>query len=156
MKSLIVAGIRYERLGDTAYYRQELFASEELQGYLESNLLKSEKTPYNYVIYDSKNERQFADAFENDPEVKYFAKLPAWFKISTPLGSYNPDWAVLFDIDGEEKLYFVIETKGNVDADHLRPVEKEKIHCGRAHFRALGNVAAFEAVDDYEAFRMNM
>ena len=156
MKSLIVAGIRYERLGDTAYYRQELFASEELQGYLESNLLKSEKTPYNYVIYDSKNERKFADAFENDPEVKYFAKLPAWFKISTPLGSYNPDWAVLFDIDGEEKLYFVIETKGNVDADHLRPVEKEKIHCGEAHFRALGNVAAFEAVDDYEAFRMNM
>ena len=156
MKSLIVAGIRYERLGDTAYYRQELFASEELQGYLESNLLKSEKTPYNYVIYDSKNERKFADAFENDPEVKYFAKLPAWFKISTPLGSYNPDWAVLFDIDGEQKLYFVLETKGNVDDDYLRPVEKEKIHCGRAHFRALGNVAAFEAVDDYEAFRMNM
>ncbi|MFC2729258.1 MAG: type III restriction-modification system endonuclease [Centipeda sp. (in: firmicutes)] len=156
MKSLIVAGIRYERLGDTAYYRQELFVSEELQGYLESNLLKSEKTPYNYVIYDSKNERQFADAFENDPEVKYFAKLPAWFKISTPLGSYNPDWAVLFDIDGEEKLYFVIETKGNVDADHLRPVEKEKIHCGRAHFRALGEAAAFAAVDDYAVFRQNM
>ena len=156
MKSLIVAGIRYERLGDTAYYRQELFASEELQGYLESNLLKSEKTPYNYVIYDSKNERQFADAFENDPEVKYFAKLPAWFKISTPLGSYNPDWAVLFDIDGEEKLYFVIETKGNVDADHLRPVEKEKIHCGEAHFRALGEAAVFAAVDDYAVFRQNM
>ena len=156
MKSLIVAGIRYERLGDTAYYRQELFASEELQGYLESNLLKSEKTPYNYVIYDSKNERKFADAFENDPEVKYFAKLPAWFKISTPLGSYNPDWAVLFDIDGEEKLYFVIETKGNVDADHLRPVEKEKIHCGEAHFRALGEATAFAAIDDYAEFRQNM
>ena len=94
--------------------------------------------------------------FEDDPAVKCFAKLPAWFKISTPLGSYNPDWAILFDIDGERKLYFVVETKGNVDDAYLRPVEREKIHCGRAHFRALGGEAAFEAIDDYETFRMNI
>ena len=156
MKSLIVAGIRYERLGDTEFYRQELFASEELQGYLESNMLKSKRSPYNYIIYDSKNERNFAKHFEDDPAVKCFAKLPAWFKISTPLGSYNPDWAILFDIDGERKLYFVVETKGNVDDAYLRPVEREKIHCGRAHFRALGGEAAFEAIDDYETFRMNI
>ena len=156
MKSLIVAGIRYERLGDTEFYQQELFASEELQGYLESNMLKSKRSPYNYIIYDSKNERNFAKHFEDDPAVKCFAKLPAWFKISTPLGSYNPDWAILFDIDGERKLYFVVETKGNVDDAYLRPVEREKIHCGRAHFRALGGEAVFEAIDDYETFRMNV
>ena len=156
MRKMIVDGIRYERLGDTEFYRQELFASEELQGYLESNMLKSKKTPHNYVIYDSKNEKNFAAEFERDPDVKCFAKLPAWFKISTPLGSYNPDWAILFDIDGEKKLYFVVETKGNIDVEHLRPVEREKIHCGKAHFRALGEAAAFAAIDDYEKFRTNV
>ncbi|WP_314619373.1 DEAD/DEAH box helicase family protein [uncultured Selenomonas sp.] len=156
MKSLLVAGIRYERLGDTEFYRQELFASEELQGYLESNMMKSTRSPYNYVIYDSKNERKFAKHFEEDRDVKCFAKLPAWFKISTPLGSYNPDWAILFDVDGEKKLYFVVETKGNVDAEHLRPVEREKIDCGKAHFRALGEEADFAAIDDYEKFRTNV
>ena len=88
--------------------------------------------------------------------MKCFAKLPAWFKISTPLGSYNPDWAILFDVDGEKKLYFVLETKGNVDVEHLRPIEREKIYCGKAHFRALGEAATFEAIDDYEKFRMNI
>lgn len=152
MKSLIVDGIKYQRLGDSEYYCQELFESEELKGYLESNMLESTKSPYDYVVYDSENERQFAQSFEDNEDVYLYAKLPDWFKISTPLGSYNPDWAVMIDQKGEKKLYFVLETKGNVDADALRKTEKEKIQCGKEHFAALGDKATFMPVDDFTDF----
>ena len=152
MKSLIVDGIKYQRIGDNEYYCQELFESEELKGYLESNMLESRKGVYNYVVYDSENERKFATAFEENEDVILYAKLPDWFKISTPLGSYNPDWAVMINQNGEKKLYFVLETKGNVDVDALRPTEREKIQCGREHFAALGDAAAFMPVDDFQEF----
>ncbi|SDP64337.1 type III restriction-modification system endonuclease [Selenomonas ruminantium] len=152
MKSLIVDGIKYQRLGDSEYYCQELFESEELKGYLESNMLESTKSPYNYVVYDSENERQFAQSFEDNEDVYLYAKLPDWFKISTPLGSYNPDWAVMIDQNGEKKLYFVLETKGNIDTDALRKTESEKIQCGREHFAALGDKAEFMPVDNFTEF----
>ena len=152
MKSLIVDGIKYQRLGDSEYYCQELFESEELKGYLESNMLESTKSPYNYVVYDSENERQFAQSFEDNEDVYLYVKLPDWFKISTPLGSYNPDWAVMIDQNGEKKLYFVLETKGNIDTDALRKTESEKIQCGREHFAALGDKAEFMPVDNFTEF----
>ena len=152
MKSLIVDGIKYQRLGDSEYYCQELFESEELKGYLESNMLESTKSPYNYVVYDSDNERQFAQSFEDNEDVYLYAKLPDWFKISTPLGSYNPDWAVMIDQNGEKKLYFVLETKGNIDTDALRKTESEKIQCGKEHFAALGDKAEFMPVDNFTEF----
>ncbi|WP_033169552.1 type III restriction-modification system endonuclease [Selenomonas sp. ND2010] len=156
MKSLIVDGIKYQRLGDSEYYCQELFESEELKGYLESNMLESTKSPYNYVVYDSENERQFAQSFEDNEDVYLYAKLPDWFKISTPLGSYNPDWAVMIDQNGEKKLYFVLETKGNIDTDALRKTESEKIQCGREHFAALGDKAEFMPVDNFTEFMHNI
>ena len=70
--------------------------------------------------------------------VKVYAKLPGWFKVPTPLGTYNPDWAVLIEKDGTERLYFVVETKGSLFTDDLRDVESGKIKCGEAHFQALG------------------
>ena len=152
MKSLIVDGIKYQRIGDSEYYCQELFESEELKGYLESNMLESRKGVYNYVVYDSENERKFATAFEDNDDVLLYAKLPDWFKISTPLGSYNPDWAVMVNQNGEKKLYFVLETKGNIDADALRQTEREKIKCGMEHFAALGDAATFMPVDDFSEF----
>ena len=152
MKSLIVDGIKYQRIGDSEYYCQELFESEELKGYLESNMLESRKGVYNYVVYDSENERKFATAFEDNDDVLLYAKLPDWFKISTPLGSYNPDWAVMVNQNGEKKLYFVLETKGNIDADALRQTEREKIQCGMEHFAALGDAATFMPVDDFSEF----
>ena len=152
MKSLIVDGIKYQRLGDSEYYCQELFESEELKGYLESNMLESTKSPYNYVVYDSENERQFAQSFEDNEDVYLYAKLPDWFKISTPLGFYNPDWAVMIDQNGEKKLYFVLETKGNIDTDALRKTENEKIQCGREHFAALGDKAEFMSIDSFAEF----
>lgn len=152
MKSLIVDGIRYQRIGDTEYYCQELFETEELKGYLETNMMESKKGIYNYVVYDSENERKFAAAFEDNEDVVLYAKLPDWFKISTPLGAYNPDWVVMVQQNGEKKLYFVLETKGNIDMDALRPTEREKIECGKAHFKALGDGATFLPVDDFGEF----
>jgi type III restriction enzyme len=133
----LVDGIRYQRLGDSEYYAQELFEQEELIGYLK-NTVQSTKSPYDYVVYDSETvERPFAEDLERNEAVKLYAKLPPWFRVPTPLGTYNPDWAVLIEKDGAERLYFVVETKGSLYKDDLRSAERARIECGRAHFRAL-------------------
>ncbi|HBF35479.1 TPA: restriction endonuclease subunit R, partial [Candidatus Sumerlaeota bacterium] len=132
----VVDGIKYERLGDACYYAQELFEREELSGYLR-NLLDSQKSVYEHVVYDFGVEAAFADELEKNAAVKVYAKLPGWFTVPTPLGSYNPDWAVLVEKEGTEHLYFVVETKGGLFADDLRNTERAKIACGKAHFNAL-------------------
>lgn len=152
MKSLIVDGIRYQRIDDGEYYAQGLFESEELKGYLESNMTESRKGLYNYVVYDSENERKFAKAFETNEDVLLYAKLPDWFKISTPLDAYNPDWVIIVNKNGEKKLYFVLETKGSTLQEDLRPTEGAKIRCGKAHFAALGEKAQFMPIDDFSDF----
>lgn len=152
MKAMLVDGIKYTKLGDDEFYAQELFDTEELTGYLEHNLIEAQKSVYEYVVYDSENEAEFARKFEANEDIKLYAKLPDWFKIPTPLGSYNPDWAVIIEKDGDKKLYFVIETKANTSADALRPTEYQKIECGYKHFEALGNNAVFRAEDDFDNF----
>ena len=132
----LVEGIKYQRLGDDEYYGQELFKEEEM-GYLKSMLMNTEKAVYEHVIYQSDTERHFADQLEKNNAIKVYAKLPNWFKVPTPLGTYNPDWAVLIEINGEERLYFVVETKSTLFSDALRAAEQGKIDCGKAHFRAL-------------------
>ena len=137
-RNALVDGIRYERIGNSSYYAQELFEQEELTGYLK-NMVPSEKSVYEQVIYDSAGiERTFAEELERNEAVKVYAKLPGWFTVPTPLGSYNPDWAVLVEKDGNERLYFVVETKAYLSADDMRGTESAKIKCGRAHFKALG------------------
>lgn len=152
MRHMIVDGIKYTKIGDDEYYAQELFETEELSGYLYKNMLESRKSVYEYVVYDSANEENFAKSFEQNERVKMYAKLPSWFAIPTPLGSYNPDWAVLIEVDGKDKLYFVLETKGDITFDALRPKESAKIKCGKKHFEALGNEVAFEEIDSFEEF----
>jgi type III restriction enzyme len=132
----VVDGIKYQRLGDEHYYAQELFEQEELTGYLK-NLLAAEKSVYEQVVYDSDTEATFADQLEKNTAIKMYAKLPGWFTVPTPLGSYNPDWAVLVEKDGSERLYFVVETKSGLFADDMREKERAKIECGKAHFKAL-------------------
>lgn len=133
----LVDGIKYQRIGDEAYYAQELFNQEELTGYLK-NMLPATKAVYEYVVYDSGTvEKGFAEDLEKNDAVKVYAKLPSWFRVPTPLGTYNPDWAVLVEVDGQEKLYFVVETKGSLFAEDLRDKESAKILCGKAHFDAL-------------------
>lgn len=133
----LVDGIRYQKLGDDAYWSQELFATEELSGYLTNMLRDTQRSIYEHVVYDSTTERDFADALEKDDSVVLYAKLPNWFKVPTPLGTYNPDWAVLLNTDGRQRLYFVVETKSSLFTDDLRNKESAKIECGRAHFKAL-------------------
>jgi type III restriction enzyme len=135
----LVDGIKYQKIGEGEYYAQELFQHEELMGYLKNMLQNATKSVFEHVIYDSGGvERTFAEQLEKNEAVKIYAKLPAWFKVPTPLGTYNPDWAVLVEADGEERLYFVVETKGSLFADDLRDVEAGKIACGQQHFVAIG------------------
>jgi type III restriction enzyme len=133
----LVDGIKYQRLGDAFFFAQELFDDNELRGYLSNMVLNTEKSVYEHVVYDSDVEKDFAQELEKNDAIKVYAKLPAWFKIPTPLGTYNPDWAVLVDVDGVERLYFVVETKSSLFSDALRPTEEGKINCGKAHFKAL-------------------
>ena len=132
----LVDGIKYRRIGDRAYYAQELFEREELTGYLR-NMLDAGKSVYEKVVYESDVERQFADQMEKNQDIKVYAKLPDWFKVPTPLGSYNPDWAVLVQSGAGERLYLVVETKGASLLEALRATEAAKIACGKAHFEAL-------------------
>jgi len=132
----LVDGIKYQRLGDEHFYAQELFEQKELTGYLK-NMLNAEKSVYEKVVYDSDTERDFASQLEMNNAIKVYAKLPGWFRVPTPLGTYNPDWAVLVEQDGDERLYFVVETKSSLFTDDLRSKESAKIECGRAHFNAL-------------------
>ncbi|MDA8226713.1 MAG: DEAD/DEAH box helicase family protein [Desulfitobacterium hafniense] len=156
MRLMIVDGIKYTKIGDEEFYVQEIFNNDELFGYISKNMVESKKSLYEYVICDSDNEAGFAQKFEQNKSVKLYAKLPNRFKISTPLGSYNPDWAVLIDKNGEEKLYFVLETKANIMSEALRPTESAKIQCGYKHFEALNNDVVFKEIDDFNTFIENV
>lgn len=162
MRLAIIDGITYHRIGDEAYYAQELFQEEELTGYLK-NMVAANKSVYDYIIGDSDTECEFAKKLETSSDVKLYAKLPSWFRIDTPLGSYNPDWAILIDKEDrpDEQLYFVVETKSSIFSDDLRASEQAKINCGIAHFKALSkdkdgnaleNPAKFVKADSYDTF----
>ncbi len=133
----LVDGIKYQKIGDEAYYAQELFQTEELVGYLR-NTVEAEKSVHERVVYDSQGtEAIFAQRLDQNEAVKVFAKLPSWFKVPTPLGTYNPDWAVLVESEDGERLYFVVETKGSLFKEDLRHKEGAKIKCGETHFAAI-------------------
>jgi len=112
-----------------------LFEQQELTGYLKS-MLPATKSVYDHVAWGSGPEHDFAQALENNSAVKVYAKPPNWFN-PTPLGTYNPDWALLVQKDGAERLYFVVETKSSLSTDDLRDHERSKIECGKAHFKTL-------------------
>ncbi len=152
MRLFVVAGIKYHKIGDDQFDAQEMFSDNELFGYLQKNMVESEKSVFDHVVYDSDVELEFAKSFENSDDIKLYAKLPDRFKIETPLGTYNPDWAVLIEADGKEKLYFVVETKGSLFSDALRPTEKAKIACGKEHFKALGSDVGFSVTNSFEEF----
>jgi type III restriction enzyme len=145
----LVDGIKYQRIGDAEYYAQELFQEQELTGYLRNMLENAQKSVYEAVVYDSDPELTFAKNLEGNTAIKVYAKLPGWFTIPTPLGTYNPDWAVLVATEDGDRLYFIVETKGGLWTDDLRGIEDAKIKCGRRHFEALRtgeSPAAYEVV----------
>ncbi|MGL5919023.1 MAG: hypothetical protein ACRCZQ_00765, partial [Bacteroidales bacterium] len=152
MRLMLVDGIKYRKL-DNDTWCQSLFENADLQGYLNSNLLDSTKSPYDYVVYDSVVERDMAKRFESSDNIKLYAKLPSWFKIDTPLGSYNPDWAIVWEDDNEQKLYFVVETKGGLFEDAIKDTERKKIACGKKHFKAIDTGIKLETADNFETLK---
>jgi type III restriction enzyme len=136
-RQFLVDGVQYLEIGDV--YEMSLF--QDLEGYEES-LLPIEKSIYDQVIVDSEVERDFAQELDGMDEVKLFVKLPDWFVVPTPIGDYNPDWAVVFTVQDEfgetrERLYLVRETKGSEDWDDLRGNERMKITCAQRHFETI-------------------
>ncbi len=146
LQELIITDIQYERIeGQT--YEMHLFEQDDVEKYL-SRLYEVQhqaegdgssqitRTPYDYIEFDSDVEKQIAQALDEDESVRFFCKLPSWFKVPTPLGSYNPDWAIVTEDEG--KLYLVRESKSTHDSEKRRKSENLKIKCGKAHFNELG------------------
>lgn len=153
-KENLTKGIKYEKTDE--YYEQDLiFNDEGLYGYKDRNVIEtsSEKNVFDHVIYDSDIEKQFAEDAEFDDDVLLYAKLPGAFKIDTPIGSYNPDWAVVLGTEAGEKLYFVAETKGSVDRDDRRGTENQKILCGTRHFEVVNPDIKYEVVKELKALK---
>ncbi len=136
MQELMVNGIKYERIAGEEY-EMRLFEDREIAGFID-NMLSVENSIYDAIEYQSETERQFAKILDGREDIKLFVKLPPWFKVQTPLGTYNPDWAIVKQIsEGEQKLYLVRETKGTKDPLRLRAGEGAKIDCGKQHFGVL-------------------
>jgi type III restriction enzyme len=140
LNELMIEGIKYEKIGDTKYYSMELFAEKELDGYRDYlyEVKNENKTVYNYIPYDSEVEKKFAEQCETNEQVEFYIKLPNWFIINTPIGTYNPDWALIFQND--KKIYFVAETKYSLDPKKRYSSENYKIKCGEAHFNEFDDV----------------
>ena len=146
----IIQHITYHVLDDR--YDTDVFTDPTLKGRLGTNAMKSEKHLYDHILYDSTNERDFAKDLDVDSHVAVYVKLPDGFYISTPVGRYNPDWAIAFYEGAVKHIYFVAETKGSMRSMQLRDIEKAKIHCAREHFKAIssGDVV-YDIIDGYQA-----
>lgn len=144
----IIDGITYNKIDDK--FSNEIFTENNLTGKLGVNALEVKKHIYDYVITDSNIEMEFAKKLEQG-EVTIYAKLPNGFKIRTPFGNYNPDWALVFDNKDIKYIYFIAETKGSMQSAQLKGAEKGKIECARKHFKSIsdGNVK-YGVVSSYE------
>ena len=146
----IIQHITYHALDDR--YDTDVFTEPTLKGRLGTNAMKADKHLYDHILYDSTNERDFAKDLDVDSHVAVYVKLPDGFYISTPVGRYNPDWAIAFYEGKVKHIYFVAETKGSMRSMQLRDIEKAKIHCAREHFKAIssGDVV-YDVIDGYRA-----
>ncbi|MDR2697693.1 MAG: DEAD/DEAH box helicase family protein [Holophagales bacterium] len=148
----IIEHITYYKLTDA--FGAEIFTEPDLKrGKLGLNAMESKRHLYDYVVYDSKTERDFATGLEtHHREVEVYVKLPKGFYISTPVGKYNPDWAIAFYEGSVKHIYFVAETKGDMPSMELRKIEDAKAHCAREHFRAISSEnVRYGVVDSYES-----
>jgi type III restriction enzyme len=151
LNELMVDGIKYEKISNNEY-EMKIFYDEEIETYL-SNLFKvtkESKTLYNYIEFQSDTESKFARDCELDEKIKFYFKLPKKFKIPTPIGNYNPDWAVIFENDS--KIYFVLETKSSLNSFLIRNIENLKIQCGIKHFKEFKNISYKKITDIKELY----
>ncbi|HHT26117.1 MAG TPA: type III restriction endonuclease subunit R, partial [Firmicutes bacterium] len=147
----IIEHITYDKL--TATYGTDIFTEPDLKkGTLGVNAMEAKRHLYDYVIYDSTNERDFAATLEeHNQEIEVYVKLPRGFYINTPVGKYNPDWAIAFYEGKVKHIYFVAETKGDMSSLELRQIESAKVHCAREHFRSIsGENVKYDVVDSYD------
>lgn len=131
-------------------YDTDIFTEPTIKGKLGTNAMKAKKHLYDHIVYDSTNEKAFAEKLDTSTDVAVYVKLPDGFYISTPVGHYNPDWAIAFYEGNVKHIYFVAETKGSMSSMQLRLVEEAKIHCAREHFKAIsGDNVVYDVVDSY-------
>lgn len=146
----IIQHITYNVLDE--HYDTDIFTEPTIKGKLGTNAMKAQRHLYDHILYDSTNERDFAADLDTNTDVAVYVKLPDSFYIATPVGHYNPDWAIAFYEGTVKHIYFVAETKGSMSSMQLRLIEESKIHCAREHFKAIsnGNVV-YDVVDSYQA-----
>ncbi len=146
----IIEHITYEALDDR--YDIDIFTRSTIRGRLGVNTMKAKKHLYDYLVYDSAKERDFAAALDTSRDVAVYVKLPESFYISTPVGRYTPDWAIAFYGENVRYIYFVAETKGSVSSMQLRRIEQAKIHCAREHFKAIsGGHVVYDVADSFSS-----
>ena len=146
----IIQHITYDVLDER--YGTEVFTDPTIRGKLGVNAMKAKKHLYDHVVFDSTNERDFAAELDTNTDVAVYVKLPDGFYISTPVGHYNPDWAIAFYEGKVKHIYFVAETKGSMSSMQLRLIEESKIHCAREHFKAISSDSVvYDVVDSYQS-----
>ena len=146
----IIQHITYNVLDER--YDTDIFTEPTIKGKLGVNAMKAQRNLYDHIVYDSTNERDFATDLDTNINVAVYVKLPDRFYISTPVGRYNPDWAIAFYEGTVKHIYFIAETKGSMRSMQLRLMEESKIHCAREHFKAISNGSVvYDVVDSYDA-----
>ena len=145
----IIQHITYSILDE--HYSTEIFTEPTIKGKLGVNAMKVQKHLYDHIVFDSSNEHDFAADLDTNTDVAVYVKLPDGFYISTPVGHYNPDWAIAFYEGTVKHIYFVAETKGSMSSMQLRLIEESKIHCAREHFKAISSgEVVYDVVDSYQ------
>lgn len=146
----VIEHITYDVLDDC--YGTDVFTAPTIKGQLGVNAMKAKKHLYDHIVYDSTGERDFAAGLDTNTNVAVYVKLPDGFYIATPVGHYNPDWAIAFYEGSVKHIYFVAETKGSMNSMQLRLIEQSKIHCARKHFQAIsGDNVVYDVVDSYQS-----
>ena len=133
-------------------YSTDIFTDPTIKGRLGINAMKVNRHLYDHIVFDSTNEKKFVSEMDISKDVKVYVKLPDGFYISTPVGRYNPDWAIAFCEGSIKHIYFVAETKGTMSSMQLRLIEESKIHCAREHFKAISNgEVVYDVIDSYDS-----
>lgn len=146
----IIQHITYDVMDEK--YDTDIFTDPTIKGRLGVNAMKAKRHLYDHVVYDSTNELEFATELDSNKDVAVYVKLPDGFYISTPVGHYNPDWAIAFYEGTVKHIYFVAETKGSMNSMQLRLIEESKIHCAKEHFKAISNnEVIYDVVDSYKS-----
>lgn len=145
----IIQHITYDVMDEK--YSTDVFTDTTIKGRLGVNAMKAKKHLYDHIVYDSSNEQAFATELDTNTNVAVYVKLPDGFYISTPVGHYNPDWAIAFYEGSVKHIYFIAETKGSMNSMQLRLIEESKIHCAREHFKTISSgEVVYDVVDSYK------